>query len=177
MFKILKFKKLDSSNTQAKKIIEAGKPGNFVVVAEEQTAGRGQRERAWYSPQGGLYFSLVLRPKAEIKDLAGWPYLVAKTLKKVIFEIYGIKTKIKKPNDLIIGQKKVAGILIESRVRQKKTAYLIIGIGVNLKIDFKNTPWEKTAVSLAKISKKVIFPEEFFSNFIKQFKSDFGKFI
>jgi len=93
----------------------------LVVVADEQIKGRGRLDREWISPAGGLYFSAVFKNRNDISLLAG--VAVAKTLQE-----FGINAKIKWPNDIIVGEKKIAGILVEI-FRE----YAIVGVGVNMK--------------------------------------------
>ncbi|MCD6146595.1 MAG: biotin--[acetyl-CoA-carboxylase] ligase, partial [Thermoplasmata archaeon] len=91
-----------------------------VVVADEQMKGRGRLDREWISPAGGLYFSAVFKNRNDISLLAG--VAVAKSLREI-----GIDAKIKWPNDIVVTEKKIAGILVEIF-----EDYAVVGIGVNM---------------------------------------------
>lgn len=130
-FTILRFEKLDSTNTEAARQAKSGAAEGVCIVAREQTAGRGRYGRQWASPpNAGLYFSLILRPKIESRFLPLITLMTAiavyETLKK-----FALAPDIKWVNDLLVGEKKIAGILSETC----ETAYglaIIVGIGVNL---------------------------------------------
>ena len=101
-----------------------------VVIAREQTGGRGRLKRGWLSPEGNIALSIILYP--EVKSL---PYLImiaSLAVVKSIESVTGKKAGIKWPNDILIGGKKVGGILIENEVRGNKVAYSIVGIGINV---------------------------------------------
>lgn len=126
------FDETDSTNEYAKKIIGEAKEGT-VVFAETQTEGRGRLGRKWFSPKGGLYLSLVLFPDKPLLI----PVLTGVAICEV-FNAYDILLGIKWPNDILLNNKKVAGVLIESIDNA-----VIVGMGINLNItefpeDLKN---------------------------------------
>ena len=118
------------------------------VVAGEQTGGRGRLGRDWLSPEGNIALSVILYP-----DLAKLPSLIMLASLAVLHSIEavaGLKAQISWPNDVLIGGRKVCGILVESDVRGGAVAYAVIGIGinVNLKIsDFPEIPLSATSLS------------------------------
>ncbi len=131
--KVFYFKEIGSTNQIAQKYLEEGNMVGFVIVAEKQTAGYGQRGVYWESPQGGLWCSLAIKPELELNLLGLVPILsvvgVAEALRR--FNVY---TTLKWPNDLLIKQnlKKLGGILVEGKITQFSLNYLIIGIGLNI---------------------------------------------
>lgn len=127
------FSKLNSTNQTAKELSKRGEKQWTVVMAEEQTAGYGKRKAVWFSPKGGLYFSVIL-PKSQIEDLQTITVLAAFIVAKIIKDEFSLDTLIKLPNDVLIGRKKVAGILTENIVG-KTVKSSIIGIGLNTNID------------------------------------------
>ena len=144
MIKIKKYKTLISTNSLAK---EMKKPKPWLVVwAEKQTAGYGKKKASWFSPQGGLYFSVIL-PKSKIEDLQTLTILAAFIVAKVIKENFNLEPFVKLPNDIYINQKKVAGILTEN-VIGKEVKFSIIGIGLNTNINKFSKDLENTATSL-----------------------------
>jgi BirA family biotin operon repressor/biotin-[acetyl-CoA-carboxylase] ligase len=118
-----------------------------VIIAGEQTGGRGRLRRAWLSPAGNIALSIVLYPPPD-----GLPYLImmaALAAARAIESVAGLKTLIKWPNDVLIGGKKVGGILIENEMKGKKVAFSIVGIGININLDIAGYPEiSSTAASL-----------------------------
>lgn len=130
-FTILRFDSLDSTNTEAVNQAKRGAEEGLCVVAKRQTAGRGRHGRSWVSPENaGLYFSIVLRPKIEMKFLPLLTLMSAVAVSDVLSEIYGLKPDIKWANDVHISDKKICGILAETAETPKGLA-VIVGIGIN----------------------------------------------
>jgi len=114
-----------------------------VVVAGEQTGGRGRLKRSWLAPQGNIALSIILYP-----DIESLPYLImiaSLAVVNSIESVTGLKAGIKWPNDILIDGKKVCGILIENEVRGNKVTYSIVGIGIN--IDLKVTDHAEIATT------------------------------
>jgi BirA family biotin operon repressor/biotin-[acetyl-CoA-carboxylase] ligase len=125
--RLLVREELGSTNDEARALAEAGAADGLVVVAERQTAGRGRRGAAWFSPPGeSLAFSLVVRP-AEPKSM--WPRLALAAGLAVaeVLERHGLMAGIKWPNDVWVGRRKIAGVLIEAG-----RDFAVIGIGLNV---------------------------------------------
>ncbi|MGI8838738.1 MAG: biotin--[acetyl-CoA-carboxylase] ligase [Pyrinomonadaceae bacterium] len=129
---ILRFDSLPSTNLEALKRAREGAAEGLCVVAGEQTAGRGRRKRRWVSPRGaGLYFSIVLRPQLE---QSMWPLLTLMTAIAVHDALLAecqLETDIKWPNDILINEKKLCGILAET-VDTASGRAVVVGIGINL---------------------------------------------
>jgi BirA family biotin operon repressor/biotin-[acetyl-CoA-carboxylase] ligase len=130
---ILRYDSLPSTNTEAARQARLGAREGLCVIAREQTAGRGRRERVWVSEMdAGLYFSILLRPKLEQKF---WPVLTlmsALAVHDALMDACGLRTDIKWPNDIFSGGRKLCGILAET-VEADAGRAVIIGIGINLK--------------------------------------------
>jgi BirA family biotin operon repressor/biotin-[acetyl-CoA-carboxylase] ligase len=146
--KILYFPKLDSTMEIAKREALWGSGAGTVIIAEEQTAGKGRLQRSWISPKGGIAISIILRP-----NLNNLPYMImlaSLAVLDTVKQITGLKPQIKWPNDILIGEKKVSGILIENDIRDNVLKYTIIGIGINVNFHVSNYPEiAKIATSLA----------------------------
>ncbi len=129
----LHFHSLPSTNIEAASRAVEGAPEGLCIVASEQTAGRGRLERQWVSPKGaGLYCSIILRPQF---DLSLWPLLTlmaAVAVHEALLEAYDVETDIKWPNDVLVNDRKLCGILAET-VDTPSGRAVILGIGVNLK--------------------------------------------
>jgi len=141
--RIRKYKVVSSTNALAKK---AKAEPWLIVCAEQQTDGYGKAQRNWYSPKGGLYFSVVL-PQSSIEDLQTLTILAAFVVAKVLKENFDLQPLIKLPNDIYIGKKKVGGILTETIIVSNVKSS-IIGIGINTNIVKFPKDLEKTASSL-----------------------------
>lgn len=140
---------LDSTNDRALELLEAGAPEGTLVVAEEQTRGRGRRDRVWHSPAGvSLYASLLLRPAIAANSLPLVPLCAATGTARALEEWGGLQgVSIKWPNDLLLGGKKLAGILAEARGDAGSPA-VVVGLGMNVNVlDFPKA-MEGTATSL-----------------------------
>ncbi|GEM_PF-522972 len=122
----------DSTNTRLKALLAGGAGAGTVVVAGAQTAGRGRHGRDWFSPpDGGLYVSLLLRPRAAL-DRPGWVTLGTALALVRAGTAQGIPLGIKWPNDVLCRGRKTAGILVEAGSDERRMNWLIIGTGINL---------------------------------------------
>lgn len=124
----------DSTNIQAKRLAEEGATHGTLVVADAQTAGRGRKGREWQSPPGkNLYFSLLLREGILPEKAAMLTLVMGLSVQEAIAKHCGVQTAIKWPNDIVLGDKKLSGILTEMYFDEKNAPYVIIGTGVNIK--------------------------------------------
>lgn len=143
---ILRFDSLPSTNTEALRQAMLGAPEGLCVVAREQTQGRGRQQRLWISPaDAGLYFSIVLRPQ-RLRERA-WPLLTlmaALAVRDALSLTCGLETDIKWPNDIMIEERKLCGILAET-IETETGRAVVIGIGINL--DDRAFPPELKAVA------------------------------
>lgn len=124
---------IDSTNAQALRSIEEGSVAPFLVLAERQTVGRGRRGRQWVSPFAeNIYYSLVLRMDGGLRQLEGLSLVVGLAVMHTLRE-YGIPgAGLKWPNDVLVGQKKVAGILLELVGDPADVCHVVLGIGINV---------------------------------------------
>ncbi|MFZ3074190.1 MAG: biotin--[acetyl-CoA-carboxylase] ligase [Minisyncoccales bacterium] len=129
---IKKFDNLDSTNSKAKKLANGGSGAWTVVVAKEQNGGYGRKGNAWYSPDGGLYFSVIL-PKSNVEDLQILTILAAFSVAQTIKDRFGVEPFVKLPNDVYLNGKKICGILTENIISGEVKSS-VIGIGVNTNI-------------------------------------------
>lgn len=128
----MRFESVPSTNSEAARQAMAGAAEGLVIVAGEQTAGRGRLDRKWISPAGaGLYFSIVLRPGAEISLWSLLPLMAAVAVHDALLEACGLETDIKWPNDILFDGRKLCGILAETTETAAGRA-VVVGIGINL---------------------------------------------
>jgi BirA family biotin operon repressor/biotin-[acetyl-CoA-carboxylase] ligase len=131
--KIYTFDSLDSTNNCAKAVAGVGALEGTVVVADQQTAGRGRLGRIWESSPGeNLMFSVVLRPNITADKLNLLPLYVAVAVSQAIERMTKLKVECKWPNDILVNKKKVAGILIEGSTKQNTVEYVVVGVGINV---------------------------------------------
>ena len=135
------FDQTDSTNLRAKAMAADGAPEGTLVIAEEQTQGRGRRGRNWFSPPGaGIYLSLIIRPDILPQEAPRFALLTAAAVAEAVREITMIETRIKWPNDILIGGRKLGGILTEISMEMDKVEYMIIGLGLNVNLAREDLP-------------------------------------
>ena len=122
------FKSLTSTQDKAKEFSKKGL-SNIIIISEVQTKARGRFKRKWYSPKGGLWMSMLLKPK-NVKDLQYLTFAAAVSVVESVKKITGIKTNIKWPNDIHYKGKKLCGILTEGIFG--KESYVVVGFGLNV---------------------------------------------
>ena len=136
---------LPSTNREAVQLAQAEVEHGTVVVADRQTAGRGRLSRTWFSPPGAnLYCSIILRTARPPERLAEWlswlPLVSALAAAEAIEQVSSIQISVKWPNDLLISERKVGGILCESGTGTRSNPFQIIGIGINVNLDHDDWP-------------------------------------
>ena len=133
----------DSTNVQAKKLAAGGAPDGTIVIAEEQTGGRGRLSRKFFSPRyKGILFSVILRPHILPQQAPKYTLLAAVAIVRAIRKITGVKAGIKWPNDIMYEGKKLVGILTEMNAEMERVNYIIIGMGINVNIPLDELPDE-----------------------------------
>ena len=114
-------------------IVPPSSPEGFVVFAEHQTAGRGQRGNRWESTAGkGLWFSILLQPHIQLRDSGRLTIWAVETISDVIRTEFGLEPVVKFPNDVQLYGRKVAGVLVEMRAQQNAPHLAVVGIGINV---------------------------------------------
>lgn len=156
------FDEVGSTNVRALEAASAGDPGPLWVTAERQTAGRGRRGRAWESPTGNLYASLLLLDPAEPAALANLPLVVAVGVREGLASLPGIdpdRVSLKWPNDVLLDGAKCVGILIESERLPNGSNAVVIGSGVNVEWAPEGQPYAVASLRGAgvEISRDTVF--------------------
>jgi len=175
---IIYLKKVDSTNNFASNLIinkeESQKSLNgTVVLTETQKKGKGRLERVWISPEGGLWFTIILKTTLEEKNLPEVTLIAAYSIATVLNTEYSIKAIIKWPNDIYYEKLKLGGILTEVE-KINSDIYLIIGIGINANLDTEDlAPFSKKSVSIKTILGKDIEIEYFLSKILLDFEKDY----
>jgi BirA family biotin operon repressor/biotin-[acetyl-CoA-carboxylase] ligase len=130
-----------STQDLANELARGGGTEGIVVITENQTQGRGRKERSWISKQGmGICLSLILKPSVKPSQIVQIPLIAGVAAARAISAETGLKPSIKWPNDILIGNKKVAGILTEMSCEVDRINYVILGIGINVNTIEKDFP-------------------------------------
>lgn len=133
---IVYFQETDSTNIQAKNLAAEGAGEGTLVIAEKQIAGKGRKGRVWFSPVGnGIYVSLIVRPTLPPAEAAKMMLMTAVAVAEAVVSVAPLNVRIKWPNDILVNEKKMAGILTEISTDMDAVDYMIIGLGLNV-----NTP-------------------------------------
>ena len=106
-----------------------------VVIAERQESGRGRLKRKWFSPEGGLWFSVLLRPSIPTHSITLLPLVAALAVREAIARTTKLDPQLKWPNDVMISRKKVAGILLDISAEAEWVKYAVLGVGINANVD------------------------------------------
>lgn len=172
-FVIHQFDELESTNKTALELGSLGKISNReIILAKTQSAGRGRMDRRWISPEGNLYFSLLLKPNVDLGKIPQLSFVGIAALRLAIKN-----SLVKWPNDLLIEEKKVAGLLLESKISGTNCEFVVIGIGVNLVSNPSKTIFPASNLKDFGIENS---PEEMLKSFLDEFEKlyqnwlDFG---
>ncbi len=138
--KVLHYKRIDSTNSRAFKLAEEGAPEWTVVVSDVQTRGHGRSGKSWSSPQGGLWFSVILRPKIPSTRIGIIQIIAANAVVDAVRNVSRVRVGVKWPNDIVVRSKKLCGILVESKLIGSDFAFAIVGIGLNVNQSRKTVP-------------------------------------
>ena len=126
------FECIDSTNTKVKQLAEAFAKEGLLVVAEEQTGGKGRRGRVWKSEPGiGIWMSLLLRPTLPTEQISGLTLLAALAIAGAVEKLCKLPCQIKWPNDVVVAKKKICGILTEMSTEENYIHYVVVGMGIN----------------------------------------------
>lgn len=160
---------VESTMAIARELAREGCPEFTVVTAERQTKGRGRLRRVWHSQRGGLYFTIVLRPTLPSPLSSLTTFAAGRTWAAMLREAYGIEAGLKWPNDLLVGGRKLSGMLSEMDARGEMVTFVNIGIGLNVNND--PTADEPTAVSLAQILGRKLDRRDLLEGFLERFEA------
>lgn len=172
------FEETGSTNVEAMRLASEGYPHGTLVVADSQTGGKGRRGRSWHTPKGSsIAMSLILKPELEAEYASMLTLVQAMAVAKAIEEICGLKAQIKWPNDILINEKKVCGILTEMNMEGTRISSIIIGTGINVNQDDFPKEISKIATSLKKESGKVQSRENLVKRICELFEEYFEMFM
>jgi BirA family biotin operon repressor/biotin-[acetyl-CoA-carboxylase] ligase len=126
---------VDSTNNVAKALAREGSADGTLVIASAQTKGRGRLDRAWESPEGGIYMSLILRPNIHPSSVTRLTLISGLAVVKAVKSLFDLEVGLKWPNDILVNGKKLGGILSEMEAEADKVDFAIVGIGIDANCD------------------------------------------
>jgi BirA family transcriptional regulator, biotin operon repressor / biotin---[acetyl-CoA-carboxylase] ligase len=176
--KLHHFPELPSTNTHARELAENGASEGEVVIAEAQTAGRGRLGRRWESPAfANLYFSIILRPKLPAAHAPQITLMAAVALTEALTPLLTTKPAIKWPNDILVGGKKLAGVLTEAACAAERVEHVILGIGINVNYPTGSMPEEirPRATSLMELAGGFVAREQVLARLIQALDRCYGE--
>ncbi|MWV44684.1 biotin--[acetyl-CoA-carboxylase] ligase [Paenibacillus sp. HJL G12] len=139
---------VSSTQEEARMMAETGSPEGSLVIAEEQTGGKGRMGRKWYSPKGkGVWMSLVLRPKQPMHYMPQLTLMTGVAVCRAVRKVAGVMAGLKWPNDLLVNGRKISGILLESAAEDEYVRYCIAGIGISVNLDAEDYPEELAGIA------------------------------
>jgi BirA family biotin operon repressor/biotin-[acetyl-CoA-carboxylase] ligase len=167
-FKIVYYPELPSTMDAARDLARKKCPDFTVVVAGRQTRGRGRLKRQWLSDDGGLYFTMVLRPDIPVLLSSRVNFLASLTLARVLRELFQIDAAVKWPNDILVAGLKISGMLSELEAESDRVLFINIGMGINVNND--PAVVEPGASSLKKITGREISKKMLLARFLDEFE-------
>ena len=170
-YNLIKLKTVKSTNLEIKKMISSNiKISNLCLSADNQTAGYGRRNTKWFSYNGNIHLSILLKPKCRINEVNQLSFMTSISLGDTLKKIKNnINIKYKWPNDILLNKKKIGGVLIETSLHvNKKIKWVIIGIGLNIT---KSPNLNKKEFKITSLNKEKIYIEK--DNFIDSFLQNF----
>jgi len=173
------FPEVTSTNDIAKELAAKGAEEGTVIIAETQTQGRGRIGRRWVSPPRGIWFSTVLRPDVTPTDALRLTLTAAVAVARAIRETLKLNAEIKWPNDVLIGGRKVCGILTEMSTRGQRVDFVTLGIGINANVDIDTFP-ENLRASLTSLRtelKREVNRERLLQALLEELENQYKIFI
>jgi BirA family biotin operon repressor/biotin-[acetyl-CoA-carboxylase] ligase len=136
------FREVDSTNNVAQELASEGAEEGTIVIAESQRSGKGRWGKEWVSPEGGVWMTIILRPDVVPNRAPQLTLMTGVAVAQTLIQVYDLDVGIKWPNDILIGDKKVCGILTEVKTKNGKVDHVLVGIGIDLNVDIDFFPTE-----------------------------------
>lgn len=170
---ILRYKSLGSTNTKAYQLAERGAREWTVVVSEVQTRGRGRAGKTWVSARGGLWFSVILRPSVGAGNAGLLQILAGVSARRAIEKVSGVKVRLKWPNDLVLAEGKLGGILVETKMVADAVSFAVLGIGINVNQPERSPP--EGAVSILSETSRRTSLQKLLAAVLQELRSDYDR--
>ena len=174
---VYSYEEIDSTNAEAMRLAKDGEKHGTLVTAKKQYAGRGRRGRTWESEDAdNIYMSLLLRPKFSAEKAPMLTLVMAYSVAKVLREREDLEVKIKWPNDLVIGKKKICGILTEMKMEERAISSVIIGVGINVNVENFPKELRDKATSLKKEAGREFCCTDLIAKIMESFEENYNRF-
>lgn len=174
-FRILHYDTLDSTNALIRALAQEGASEGTVVTAAYQTRGRGRFNRKWISRRGeNLLFSILLRPNMKTCSASIVTHLAARSVQEVLIKNFDLPAKLKRPNDVLIHSKKIAGVLTEAITHGHRLEYMIVGIGLNVNSKPAGIPKTATSIRIETQKKARIDRTQILNDILSVFRHHYG---
>ena len=168
---IVYFDETDSTNRQARMLAADGAAHGTLVIADTQSAGRGRRGRGWISPAGeGIFMSLIVRPQVHPSQVARMSLTLALAVGRAIERVTGLDARIKWPNDIVIGGRKICGLLLEMDATAEMVKSIVAGVGINVHQTAFDEEIAHTASSLDLMAGRRVSRSEIVRAFLEEFE-------
>ena len=163
------FPEVSSTMDIAREMARKGHSHFGVVIAGRQTSGRGRLRRTWYSDDGGLYFTLILRPNIPLQWCFRVNFAASLVLCRTVRRLTGLNAAVKWPNDILVEDKKLSGMLSEMEAEAEMVSFVTVGIGINVNND--PTGYEPNACSLRQLLGKPVSRKEILALFLDELQT------
>lgn len=174
---VIYYKKIDSTQNEIWRLIEGNKvPNGTLIFTDIQTMGIGTHGRSWYTDEeGNIAFSFCIYMDLEIKKIEGITIDIAKIIVGIFKNKYNVELQIKEPNDIVFNDRKIGGILTQSKVVCQSVKCLVVGIGINTKKEKFNDEIKDIATSIKKEFGIIVDTKEFIEEFCNEFEKEIIK--
>ncbi len=170
--------KVDSTNAAALRLAHDGEPHGALIVAEEQSAGRGQAGRGWHSEKSsGIYFTVLLRPEISPMDAPLITLMTGLAVHQAVAEQTGLAPDIRWPNDVLLDGKKICGILTEMHAEPGRVHFVVVGVGINVNNTSLPKELERPATSLRLAGGRAVSRIELLAKLLRYLDRDYNRFV
>lgn len=168
-------KESESTMDEVRRLSSRGE--GLTVIAERQTCGRGRLGRSWHSPSGGIYLSILLKPKIQPQKVPCLSLLGGLAAAETLRSLYRVDARLKWPNDVVCGEKKLCGVLVEASVEHDIVHYAILGVGVNLNVAGFPRSLRGKACSIQMLLERKVSRLEFVREFLRRLDGWYQVFL
>lgn len=177
-YKRIHYEKIDSTNNEAKRLAEAGAADRTLITADYQESGKGRRGRSWEMPAGSsVIMTLILRPQIRPEHVSAVTLVMGLAVAQACRSFCKVDAKIKWPNDVVVGSRKICGVLTEMNCGADGIHYLVLGVGINGNIEEFPLELQDKATSLYLLTGKPLDREGLAAACLEQFEQYYSRFL